>query len=179
MDEQKPDEKKVQGRLVGARVVVYTVVVTLISATAFVALIAYVPTSSSTAENSCYAPPGSLTRIFVLTTVMFVAGALGGCLYNLRGIAKHSAESDYRGEYNLSYYLKPLSGGVCGVVVFFMLLGGALALNSGTQGSNLAWSTLNGRMPYIAAALLAGFASHEFMLKLKDIARALFALSKE
>jgi len=35
-----------------------------------------------------------------------------------------------------------------------------------------------GRMPYVAFALLAGYASHEYMLKMKDLAESLFAPRK-
>ena len=108
---------------------------------------------------------------------MFSAGAMGGCLYNFRGLTKHSAEEDYAEGYNLSYYLRPVAGGVSGLMAFFLLLGGALTLNIGA--TSMSWATLQGRMPYVALAILAGYGSHEFMLKLKDLAESVFALSKK
>jgi hypothetical protein len=60
-------------------------------------------------------------------------------------------------------------------MVFFLLLGGALTLNSGTP--NVAsWQSQAGRMPFLALSLLAGYGSQEFMMKLKDLAETLFAL---
>jgi hypothetical protein len=100
--------------------------------------------------------------------LMFCAGALGGCLYNFRGLIKHSQHGDFDHRYALSYYLRPLSAGVSGLMVFFVLLGGALTLNAGTQGQ-AAWQSLTGRMPYVALSLLAGYGSQEFMMKLKDL----------
>ena len=104
-----------------------------------------------------------------------MGGVLGGCLYNLRGLIKHSTARDFETVYALSYYLRPISGGISGLVVFFLLLGGAITLNV-DGGATYAWASLLGRMPYIAFSLLAGFGSHEFMLKLKDLADAFFAL---
>ena len=64
------------------------------------------------------------------------------------------------------------------VVVFFLLVGGALTLNiSSIEGGTLTTVTTIGLMPYVAFALLAGYASREFMLKMKDVAGSLFALS--
>jgi hypothetical protein len=107
--------------------------------------------------------------------LMFCAGALGGCLYNFRGLIKHSQNADFEDRYALTYYLRPLSAGVSGLMVFFLLLGGALTLNVGTQGA-ASWQSQIGRMPYVALSLLAGYGSQEFMMKLKDLADTLFAL---
>ena len=118
-------------------------------------------------------------RLLALTTgTMLLSGVVGACLANLRGIMKHSADGDYKTEYNLTYYLRPLSGGLSGVIVFFLLLGGAITLNVGNPEARMAWSSLLGRMPYIAFALLAGYGSTEFMAKLKDLAQSLFALKQ-
>lgn len=154
------------------RIVLYNLVITGASGLVFLLLLAQMPQTEQ--------PPFQLlTRVFILTLgVMFAGGALGGCLYNFRGLTKHSADQDYATGYNLSYYLRPVSGGISGLTVFFLLLGGAMTLNLGS-GSSMSWATFSGRMPYIAFAILAGYGSHEFMLKLKDLAESLFALSKK
>src|SRR5437867_2294578 len=82
---------------------------------------------------------------FVKTiATMFVAGILGGCLYNFRGLVKHTQEDDFKPSYQLSYYLRPISGGVSGVIVFFLLLGGAMTLNIGRPSDGVTWGTLLG-----------------------------------
>lgn len=42
----------------------------------------------------------------------------------------------------------------------------------------MGWSSLPGRMPYMAFAFLAGYGSTEFMAKLKDLAQSFFALKQ-
>ena len=158
---------------VPGRVVAYTLAVSLIAASAFVTLLALTPDLEVGKSGR------ELTHVFVMTILaMFAAGALGGCLYNFRGLTKHSADEDYSEAYNLSYYLRPAAGGLSGLLVFFLLLGGAMTLNIGTSGSGLSWATFTGRMPYVAFGILAGYGSHDFMLKLNDLAESLFALSK-
>ncbi len=158
------------------RVVAYTTVTVIGAGAAFAWLLLLLPAGEPGAAGQ---PPDDLTLrgLFARTAaVMFVAGVMGGCLYNFRGLSKHSASGDYHGNYDLSYFLRPLAGGMSGLMVFFLLLGGAMTLNIGVREGNLAWATLLGRMPYIAFSLLAGYGSHEFMLKLKDLADSLFAL---
>ena len=158
------------------RIVAYTVVVTILFMAAFVFLIAYTPSLGSGDLDSL--APDSLRLVLIMTTaLMLVAGVMGGCLYNFRGLVKHSADADYSDKYNISYYLRPISGGLSGLIVFFLVLGGVLAFNLGTGEISTGWATLMGRMPYVALSLLAGYGSHEFMLKLKDLADSLFALS--
>lgn len=172
LGESSPNAPTTSGGTVPRRIVFYTVGVTVGVVIAFVVLLANLPHL----EDS---NPGELlTRVFVMSLgVMFMGGALGGCLYSFRGLTKHSADQDYAEGYNLSYYLRPMAGGISGLMVFFLLLGGAMTLNLGSDGS-FSWATFSGRMPYIAFAILAGYGSQEFMLKLKDLAESLFALSK-
>lgn len=156
-------------------VILFTVIVTLLSATIFVILLLTLTNESAPAEGQ--AVP-SFRKTFVLTVcIMFVAGMLGGCLYSFRGITIHASLNDYSRDYDLTYFLKPLSSGMSGLLVFFLLLGGALTLNISTSEVPQAWQTFSGRMPYIAFSLLAGYGAHEFMLKLKDLAESIFAVS--
>lgn len=114
----------------------------------------------------------------LIVGITSLSGALGGCLYSLRGLIEHSSKNDFSTDYNYWYYLLPLAGGICGIIVLFLLLGGALTLTvTGPQGQTLRSITGVVLAPYIALALLAGFASRVFMLKMKDLADSLFALS--
>lgn len=160
------------------RAVVFTLLATVLSGALLCGMLAFLPNMTSPSD-----PSGSsinLGYLLAMTTVaMFLSGVFGGCLYNLRGLIKHSTDDDYEVRYNLSYYLRPVSGGVSGVIVFFLLLGGAMTLNVGSGKPEAVWSTLLGRMPYVAFSLLAGYGSNEFMAKLKDLAESLFALKKK
>lgn len=117
-------------------------------------------------------------EVFLLTAgIMLCCGVLGGCLYDIRGLVKHSAENDFDNRFELSYYLRPFAGALSGLIVFFLLLGGALAFNitPGNGDQAMAWKTFAGRMPYITFGLLAGYASHAFMMKLKEVADSVFS----
>ena len=107
--------------------------------------------------------------------MMLIGGALGGCLYNLRGITKHVQEQDFFRQYELTYLLRPLSGALCGVFVFALLLSGVLTLTVGEGQPSLNERSV---VLYLAVALLAGYGSQEFLRKVKDLNRTLFALSE-
>lgn len=160
------------------RAVVFTLLTAALSTILLCVALAILP--NATAPPEAGATPPDLGRLLALTTAaMFLAGILGGCLYNFRGLIKHSTAGDFESRYSLSYYLRPASGGICGVIVFFLLLGGAMTLNVGSPTAGGAWTTLPGRMPYVALSLLSGYGSNEFMAKLKDLAESLFALKKK
>jgi hypothetical protein len=175
--QQRRESPNAQTSTAVRRIVAYTLILMAFALVFFVMLL--VATPNLDVGEMQTATAGSLQRIFAMVTaLMFVGGVLGGCLYNFRGLTKHAAEDNYSENYNLSYYLRPISGGISGLIVFFLLLGGAITFNLGAQSGGIAWVTLQGRMPYVAFSLLAGYGSNEFMLKLKDLADSLFALSK-
>ena len=157
-------------------VVVYCLVAIVVGTLGLIYLSSVLPfTSGQIGDNR------EMTQVFILTMVtMLASGWLGGALYNLRGLIKHSSDYDFSTSHALSYYLRPFAGAISGLIVFFLLLGGVMMLNIRADGSSSLpdWHTFVGRMPYIALALLSGYGSHEFMLKLKDLANTLFALSR-
>jgi hypothetical protein len=110
------------------------------------------------------------TLLSVLT-----AGTLGATLCNLRGV--FSQCRDRKGQFPphliIPYYVRPLTGMVTGLLSFFIgnLLVTSLSIDAATQG----WTTLEGRLPYIGFAILAGFAAQEFMERMKEVARTLFS----
>ena len=115
-------------------------------------------------------------RIFIFTAAMMAGcGVLGGCLYDIRGLIKHSINEDFEQRYTLSYILRPIAGSLTGLIAFFLLLGGALTFTAHDITKGAGWTTFAGRMPYLAVGLLAGYSSQVFMMKLKDIADAIFA----
>ncbi len=108
--------------------------------------------------------------------MMISCGLLGGSLYDIRGLIKHSAENDYKSAYNLSYLLRPVAGSLCGLIALFLLMAGQLGMSPGNKGlSTTGWATFEGRLLYLTFGFLAGYASQVFMGKLKDIADAAFS----
>jgi hypothetical protein len=157
------------------RIIAYTLGMMILAVTAFIVLLSLLPEPKADAIEELSGNQ-TLRRIFLITIgVMFISGMIGGALFSIRGLAQFRPNEPYDKRYNLAYYLSPISGGICGLVIFFLLLGGALTLNIGADGVGSSWATFTGRMPYIAFALLAGFGSQKFMQKVKEVADTLFA----
>ncbi len=120
-----------------------------------------------------------LTDPRMIAYVLFaitMAGGLGGALCNLRGIFEFTRDNQgmFPAHLELAFYLRPVSGVLCGLFTFFVSTFFAGALS---QGDGSGWRTLDGMFPYIGIAFMAGFASQEFMERLKDTARTLFGSS--
>ena len=110
----------------------------------------------------------------MLCTVM-VAGFLGGTLCNLSGLFTQILDNDggFPIELEIPFYIRPWTGLITGLLAFFVghLLATSLAVNPETDS----WETLQGRWPFIAIAILAGFAAQEFIERLKETARTVFS----
>lgn len=116
-------------------------------------------------------------RRYVLTNTLFtmlIAGAAGGALANLRDFLtigqQHSGLPE---RLEVPFYLRPLTAGVMGVVVFFLtnFFIAVLSVGSTTQG----WALLHGRLAYVALALVTGFGVQEVLSKLRDVAATVLA----
>jgi hypothetical protein len=104
-----------------------------------------------------------------------LAGGLGGALANMRGFFEHYRDKSYFPSYlEIPFYLRPISGILCGLFTFFLSTFFAGALAAGGDGSG--WKTMEGMFPYIGIAFIAGFASQEFMERLKETAKTLFGV---
>ncbi len=117
------------------------------------------------------------TILFLFTSVMMICcGTIGGSLYDIRGMMKHSAHNDFNSLSTLSYLLRPIAGGLSSLIAFFMLLVGALGFSYNHDPvGGAGWTSFDGRLPYLAVGFLAGYSSQVFMLKLKEIADAVFS----
>ncbi|MBL7804633.1 MAG: hypothetical protein JNL02_12905 [Saprospiraceae bacterium] len=129
-----------------------------------------VPEVKPAASSSPITDPRMIAYVLFAITM---AGGLGGTLCNLRGIFEFTRDNlgRFPRHLEMGFYLRPVSGVLCGLFTFFVstFFAGALA-----PGDGSGWRTLDGMFPYIGIAFLAGFASQEFMEKLKDTARTLF-----
>lgn len=115
--------------------------------------------------------------LFLFTCGMMIScGTIGGSLYDIRGLIKHSTQGDFQVRQELSYLLRPIAGGLSSLIAFFLLLVGALGFSySHDPVAGAGWTTFEGRLPFLAVGFLAGYSSQVFMLKLKEIADAVFS----
>lgn len=128
-------------------------------------------TAQSESSNQKKPPvPPAIWLAAMLT--MIAAGGLAGVLRNLHGLYIHTyEEKGLPAELEQHYYLRPLTGAILGLFTLFL---GHLITSTLSDGANLTWTTPTGRMPYIGIALLAGFASQEFIGRMKAVAETLF-----
>lgn len=118
----------------------------------------------------------NLIMISYVLWAISLAGGLGGALSNLRGVFEHARDKSYFPEYlELPFYLRPISGVLCGLFTFFLARFFTISMSSG-ENLGSGWQSLEGMMPYIGIAFLAGFASQEFMERLKETAKSLFGV---
>lgn len=176
---EKPNGQASKGRK--KSLIVYNVVLAISLSFALVSLIAFTPSLSSN-SNLNDSMDGDIFRWIVITTLiaMFVAGATGGvlcnlCNANLPDYAKDNQDDIAQDE--LDYYLRPLKGAVTGLLAFFV--GNLLVTSLSINATEKSWATLTGRLPYIAVAILAGYASPEFMNRLKEVAKAMFSADEK
>jgi len=122
----------------------------------------------------------AIRSLFVMTMGMTLfCGALGGCLFDMRGLIKHESEKDFDMAYYSSYILRPFAGSLSGFIVFLVLVGGLFSMEvqpPNNSAGEMDWIILRRQLPFMAFATLAGYASHVFMMKLKDIAEVIFSI---
>ena len=107
---------------------------------------------------------------------LFLAGALGGTLCNLRAIFKYYVkEGTLPRNFYVPFSVRPWMGGCAGLVTFFVLS----FLNTALGGTEEPLGTFEGRVPYFGLALLAGFGSQEFLERLKEVAKTTFSEPRE
>ena len=89
-------------------------------------------------------------EVFLYTCGMMICcGTIGGSLYDIRGLIKHSTHNDFDPLFTLSYLLRPIAGGLSSLVAYFLLLVGALGFSySHDPVGGAGWTTFEGRLPY-------------------------------
>jgi hypothetical protein len=147
--------------------VVFNLLLFIIFLVPFISLVAFSPYCSTT--------PCVLNSSIIgwAMATFFCAGGLGGITCNLRGLFEYYYEKEYLPDsYIEPYCVRPWMGAGCGLITFFLLS----FLNSALSNANSeAWTTFSGRIPYIGLAILAGFGSHEFMERVKEIVKTTFS----
>lgn len=156
--------------------IAYHVFLAIFLSAALAALIAFTPSMPASSEPKNAADDSTYRLVIIATLVaMFVAGAAGGTLCNLCNDELLDFLKDNRSapSKEIDFYLRPLRGAVTGLLAFF--LGNLLVTSLSINATEQSWATLTGRLPYIAVAILAGYASPEFMFRLKEVAKTVFA----
>ena len=128
----------------------------------------------------------AIRDLFVMTMGMTLCcGALGGCLFDMRGLIQHSTHGgkngygDFHESYISSYIIRPFAGAVSGFIVFLVLVGGLFSMELQPPNNNtgeIDWIILRRQLPFMAFATLSGYASHVFMMKLKDVSEVIFSI---
>lgn len=173
------DSMLLQGKRVVGLVVLNMLLTSIICVLFFLCLAwgRYVPITA--ASNPAIVDEDLLPLFLSTLLTMMAAGALGGMLCNLRGLFTWivRAGGAFPAKYELPFYTRPFVGAITGTIVFFIgnLLANALAFNS----DDLGWESLPGRIPYIAIAFLAGFASRELMERMKEVVKTMFSMEAE
>ncbi len=101
-----------------------------------------------------------------------MVAALGGVLYCLRSVyLNRCVHNRWDIQWEVWYYLRPLTSSICGLVAFLFLKAGLVVLDaSQNQGA--------GEFGYLALALLAGLNVDKFVEKIEDIGKSLFGIEK-
>jgi hypothetical protein len=135
-----------------------------------------IPHRAGSATQAEYLEESSHLLFLFTCGMMVCCGTIGGSLYDIRGLIKHSTKNDFDPLCTLSYLLRPIAGGLSSLIAFFLLLVGALGFSyTHDPVGGAGWTSFEGRLPYLAVGFLAGYSSQVFMLKLKEIADAAFS----
>jgi hypothetical protein len=99
-------------------------------------------------------------------------GSLGGILYCLRAVYLNKCvKNKWDENWEVWYYLRPLTSSISGLVSFIFLKAGLIALDA-EQATNA------GDFGYLAFAFIAGLNVDKFVSKIEDIAKSLFGIDK-
>ena len=145
--------------------VAYTVVITLLALSGLLAVLNLIDKHQSDTQSL------PLSHLVIL---VLMAGAVGGCLFNMHSLIKHIDRGDFRKNHTIGYYLHPISGAVCGLIVVILLLGGVLTLGLGELAKQVVLQHPGKLMPFIAVAIIAGYGSRQFKKKLDELADTFF-----
>ncbi|MDR4497896.1 MAG: hypothetical protein MRK02_08265 [Candidatus Scalindua sp.] len=176
-DKKHNDNESDKARKQRFLLIFYNVGLSLILSGGLVFLVAFTPSMPVDNGLKDTQDNGTYRFIMVATLVaMFVAGATGGILCNLCNDELIAFLKTNRNNPPMSatdLYFRPLKGALTGLLAFFV--GNLFVTSLSIDATQQSWVTLPGRLPYIAVAILAGYAAPEFMYRLKEVAKTLFS----
>ncbi len=159
-------------------VALYTAVCAILMLTGLVGCFYWIEQLKSFSVESTRTNELTVLPIYMLIMLTLVSGAIGGCLFNIQSLTKHISRGDFDKAHILAYYFNPVSGAVCGFIVIVLFLGGVLTLGLGEQAGNMALKHPGRLMPFVGIAVIAGYGSRQFKLKLDELAETLFRTGK-
>ena len=107
--------------------------------------------------------------IFVRCTLV---GVLGGILYCLRAIyINKCVRKTWDKDWEVWYYLRPITSGISGFVSCIFLKAGLLVLEAAPKAEAISFG-------YLAIAFIAGYNVDNFMKKLESIASSVWGIKK-
>ncbi|MDV6315728.1 hypothetical protein [Idiomarina sp. HP20-50] len=99
--------------------------------------------------------------------------ALGGVLYCLRSVyLNRCVRNRWSTEWEVWYYLRPITSSICGVVAYLFLKAGLIILNASDVASG------EGHFGYLALAFLAGLNVDKFVERIEEVGKSIFGIDK-
>lgn len=106
-----------------------------------------------------------------LAAYSILFGLLGALVHCLRAIYIHrSIRNDWDDRWIIWYYLRPVVGGVMGLVSFVFIKAGLIVFASESSPPG------NARIAYMAVAFLGGFNVRNFLQKIEDVSRSVLGI---
>lgn len=107
--------------------------------------------------------------LFVRCTLI---GVVGGILYCLRAVYLNKCvNKQWDKEWEIWYYLRPITSGISGFASCIFLKAGLLVLEADAKPDAIAYG-------YLAIAFIAGYNVDNFMKKLESIASSVWGITK-
>jgi len=107
----------------------------------------------------------------LLLTQSAVIGVVAGVLYCLRAVYVNKGLGRWDSQWELWYFLRPITSGISGFASCVFLQAGLLALSSKPDPNAMPYG-------YLAVAFIAGYNVDFFMKKIETIAQELWGIDK-
>lgn len=101
-----------------------------------------------------------------------LVAAVGGILYCLRSVyLNRCVYNRWSKEWEVWYYLRPITSTICGVIAYLFLKAGLVILDASKTSDS-------GEYGYLAFALLAGLNVDKFVEKIETLGKSMFGIEK-
>lgn len=99
-------------------------------------------------------------------------GLIGGIIYCLRGVyVNYCVKGNWDKNWEVWYYLRPLTSGISGFISLVFLKAGLLVLEADQNPDAIAYG-------YLAIAFIAGYNVDNFMKKIEAVAQTIWGIQK-
>jgi hypothetical protein len=99
-------------------------------------------------------------------------GIIGGLMYCLRAVyLNRCVRKTWDKEWEVWYYLRPITSAISGFVSFVFLKAGLLILDVASKPDQISFG-------YLAIAFIAGYNVDNFMKKLEEVASSIWGIKK-